>query len=55
MIRLVAGFFTVFSAVSGLEFGDLSTNSAFFLGIIGLILMWAPVLDGSLVRLANKF
>ena len=45
MIRLVAGFFTVFSAVSGLEFGDLSTNSAFFLGIIGLILILAVAFD----------
>ena len=54
MIRLVTGFFTVWGSVGGTEMGDLSLMAAFLLGIVGLMLMIAPVLDGTIIRLSKK-
>ena len=54
MIRLVTGFFTVWGSVGSTEMGDLSHMIAFLLGVVGLMLMTAPVLDGTIVRLSKK-
>jgi len=44
----------VFGSVGGMELTSLSPMGALFFGIIGLMLAYSPVRDGSLVRLINK-
>ena len=48
MIRLVTGLLLVVGAVGGIEHFDLSITVGFFCGVLGLILMVAPINDGSL-------
>ena len=48
MIRLVTGLLLVVGAVGGIEHFDLSLTVGFFCGVLGLILMVAPINDGSL-------
>ena len=52
MIRLVTGFFTVWGSVGSTEMGDLSPMIAFLLGVVGLMLKTAPILDCTIDRLS---
>jgi len=54
MIRLVTGFFIVLGSVGGAEFGNFNYFASFLLGTVGLMLMYSPVKDGSIERLAKN-
>ncbi len=54
MIRYVTGFLLCLGVTGGAEFGDLALMPAFLLGVVGLMLMGAPVFDGTMIRLSKK-
>tara|TARA_Y100000296_G_scaffold86542_1_gene126654 strand:- start:3250 stop:3432 length:183 start_codon:yes stop_codon:yes gene_type:complete len=54
MIRYVIGFLLCLGVTGGAEFGDLALMPAFLLGVVGLMLMGAPVFDGTMIRLSKK-
>jgi len=54
MIRYVTGFLVCLGSVGGSEIGDMSLLAAFLLGCVGLMLMSAPVFDGTMIRLSKK-
>ena len=51
MIRYLTGMGLVFGSVGGMELSTLSPMAASILGVIGLMLAYSPVRDGSLKRL----
>jgi len=51
MIRYLTGMGLVFGSVGGMELSTLSPMGAFILGVVGLMLVYSPVRDGSLTRL----
>ena len=54
MIRLVTGFFILLGSVGGAEFGNFNYLAGFLFGVVGLMLMYSPIKDGSIERLAYK-
>ena len=54
MIRYVTGFLLCLGVTGGVELGNLALMPAFLLGVVGLMLMGAPVFDGTMIRLSKK-